>query len=459
MAKRGDYVYDELLCFLGNPFFQVPVLTFMEAKCLIFDPSIEDSEEYKKVHQEYKATIQKLLDAFMKDTGISHDQIIKALHDMNRKQDIKEMFQSLFEQFFAAEDYGIFVRLMVQKNIELQQQALAMIMQMQGGLPESLKDEKEERAPPPPPPKPDQYGAQNEDEILKAVLEQSKREYEDDQKKRKTQEEAVMKKEMESLIQISQVEHSRLEEEKTKEKAKLDQALFGLSLNEAAPQTSTSGNNTVPPPSKPPTDLKSAVSKPPTGSTALPPPSKPSKPPTDLKSAPSISVTPAPTSPLPSAATPKPADPAPTSSVTAAIASQKLPPVGQQKHQMSSAEAAANWMKQSDNDTSQSKPSSAALHAAAAAMSNMNPDELKKRQEYLKQQRDKLLEMKKKEREKQLLAAEKSQPKRPMSARMAKSAMQDGSTNESDKLSPEEEKKMAMRKAIADRLKAEMLGK
>lgn len=32
-----------------------------------------------------------------------------------------------------------------------------------------------------------------------------------------------MKKEMESLIQISQVEHSRLEEEKTKEKAKLDQ--------------------------------------------------------------------------------------------------------------------------------------------------------------------------------------------------------------------------------------------
>ena len=60
---------------------------------------------------------------------------------------------------------------------------------------------------------------------------QSKREYEDDQKKRKTQEEAAMKKEMESLIQISQVEHSRLEEEKTKEKAKLDQVRIWLSLN------------------------------------------------------------------------------------------------------------------------------------------------------------------------------------------------------------------------------------
>lgn len=83
-------------------------------------------------------------------------------------------WQSLFEQFFAAEDYGIFVRLMVQKNIELQQQALAMIMQMQGALPESLKDGKSEPTSPPPAAAPapkEQYGAQNEDEILKAVLE------------------------------------------------------------------------------------------------------------------------------------------------------------------------------------------------------------------------------------------------------------------------------------------------
>lgn len=63
---------------------------------------------------------------------------------------------------------------MVQKNIELQQQALAMIMQMQGALPESLKDGKSEPTSPPPAATPapkEQYGAQNEDEILKAVLE------------------------------------------------------------------------------------------------------------------------------------------------------------------------------------------------------------------------------------------------------------------------------------------------
>lgn len=81
---------------------------------------------------------------------------------------------------------------------------------------------------------------------------------------------------------------------------------------------------------------------------------------------------------------------------------------------------------------------------------------MKKRQDYLKQQRDKLVEMKKKEREKQLLSAEQIQPQRPVSARNARSALQGG--QDAKKVDPEEEKKLAMRKAIANRLKSELLG-
>lgn len=63
--------------------------------------------------------------------------------------------------------------------------------------------------------------------------------------------------------------------------------------------------------------------------------------------------------------------------------------------------------------------------------------------------------MKKKEREKQLLAAEQTQPQRPVSARNARSALQG---DQQKKVDPEEEKKLAMRKAIANRLKSELLG-
>ena len=74
----------------------------------------------------------------------------------------------MFEQVLAMDDYNIFVRIMARKNIELQEQALAMLMQKQGVLPHSLRDAKDD----PVPPSQDQlYGPQNEEDILKAVLE------------------------------------------------------------------------------------------------------------------------------------------------------------------------------------------------------------------------------------------------------------------------------------------------
>ena len=90
-------------------------------------------------------------------------------------------------------------------------------------------------------------------------------------------------------------------------------------------------------------------------------------------------------------------------------------------------------------------------------MAGMSAEEIKKRQEYLRQQRDKLVEMKRKEREKQLLTAEQSNPQRPMSARAARQTMQ-GETGDGKKVSQEDQKKLDMRRAIANKLKAELIG-
>lgn len=92
-------------------------------------------------------------------------------------------------------------------------------------------------------------------------------------------------------------------------------------------------------------------------------------------------------------------------------------------------------------------------------MSKLSADELQRRQEFLKQQRDKLIAMKKNEREKHLLSAEKAAPSRPKSARAARSAL--SMKKEDAKAGPnaEEQKQLEMRRAIANRLKQEVVGK
>lgn len=50
--------------------------------------------------------------------------------------------QGVFELILASESFRLFVRLMTQKNIDMQQQALLMIMKQYGQVPDVMRSEK-----------------------------------------------------------------------------------------------------------------------------------------------------------------------------------------------------------------------------------------------------------------------------------------------------------------------------
>ncbi|WAR20105.1 CFA36-like protein [Mya arenaria] len=330
----------------------------------VFDPSIDDLPEYKTVHYDYKEVVQSLLDAFMKDTKLSNDQ-------------------GLFELVLAMEDYAIFVTMMTQKNIELQQQALMLILKQQGALPDSLMEGSVTTPPPAPRPQ------DNEEEIMRKVLEQSKREYEEEQQKRLKRQTTKDKDEMASTIAISKHEFLQLEKNKKSEQEKLNQAMVGLSLQGTSEGPTTKAMAPLIP---------------------VPTPA-PAKPQVEKKQQPVIG-TPDPTNGdcnNPGGATGTMPIGAGTSDGTSGLSQTVLGPgllpLTSVPSKVSSSEAAANWLKSAQTESSGGDQ---AVQKAAAAMAGMSADEIKKRQEYLRQQRDKLIAMKKAEREKQLLTAEQA---------------------------------------------------
>ncbi|KAL2722321.1 cilia- and flagella-associated protein 36 isoform X1 [Vespula squamosa] len=153
------WVFDSLVGFLQGPIWSAPLLTFIEEKSLIFEADEEDNnEEYRKIYQEYKNLVDLLLGCFMEDMSITPEQFEHACNiNKNTKMPIQFQqvdqqklnrkfyvtFQSLFEQIWAANEYEIFKRMMIQKNLELQLQALNMIEQKFGLTPASLMYETE----------------------------------------------------------------------------------------------------------------------------------------------------------------------------------------------------------------------------------------------------------------------------------------------------------------------------
>ncbi|KAL7297449.1 hypothetical protein TKK_0009820 [Trichogramma kaykai] len=144
MSEPDDeiaWVFDSLIGFLHGPIWSAPLLTFIEDKSLIFEPETQDCQEYREVYQDYKNLVDLLLGCYMEDMEITPEQFERAC-TMNTSSRIGVQFQqSLFEQIWAANEFEIFKRMMIQKNLELQLQALRMIEQKYGLTPASLTNE------------------------------------------------------------------------------------------------------------------------------------------------------------------------------------------------------------------------------------------------------------------------------------------------------------------------------
>ncbi|XP_026671171.1 cilia- and flagella-associated protein 36 [Ceratina calcarata] len=140
MNDKDDsaWVFDSLIGFLQGPIWSAPLVTFIEEKSLIFEADTEDHDEYQKIYQEYKNLVDLLLGCFMEDMGITPEQFEYAC-TVNKYTKMPIQFQqNLFEQIWAANEFEIFKRMMIQKNLELQLQALNMIEQKYGLTPASL---------------------------------------------------------------------------------------------------------------------------------------------------------------------------------------------------------------------------------------------------------------------------------------------------------------------------------
>lgn len=140
MQEKDDsaWVFDSLIGFLQGPIWSAPLMTFIEENSLIFEPDTEDCKEYREVYQEYKNLVDLLLGCYMEDMGITPEQFEMACAVNSNTRIPIQFHQSLFEQIWAANEFEIFKRMMNQKNLELQLQALNMIEQKYGLTPASL---------------------------------------------------------------------------------------------------------------------------------------------------------------------------------------------------------------------------------------------------------------------------------------------------------------------------------
>ncbi|NXC30585.1 CFA36 protein, partial [Campylorhamphus procurvoides] len=141
----------------------------------VFDDEEESKLSYTEIYQEYQALVERLLEDYLKEVGINEEKFQEAFSSPLAKTHTS---QAILQTVLAAEDFRLFKKMMVQKNIEMQLQAIRIIKERNGVLPECLTEGS------------DVFSEieQEEMKILREVLRKSKEEYEIEQERKRTEE-------------------------------------------------------------------------------------------------------------------------------------------------------------------------------------------------------------------------------------------------------------------------------
>uniref|UniRef100_A0A8B9NQ72 Cilia- and flagella-associated protein 36 n=1 Tax=Accipiter nisus TaxID=211598 RepID=A0A8B9NQ72_9AVES len=129
--EEGDveWVVDTIAGFLRGPAWSIPILEFMEQKCEVFDDEEESKLSYTEIYQEYQALVEKLLEDYLKEVGINEEKFQEAFSSPLAKTHTSH---AILQTVLAAEDFRLFKKMMVQKNIEMQLQAIRIIKERNG---------------------------------------------------------------------------------------------------------------------------------------------------------------------------------------------------------------------------------------------------------------------------------------------------------------------------------------
>eukprot|EP00746_Dinoflagellata_sp_MGD_P070633 gnl/MRDRNA2_/MRDRNA2_28894_c0_seq1.p1 gnl/MRDRNA2_/MRDRNA2_28894_c0~~gnl/MRDRNA2_/MRDRNA2_28894_c0_seq1.p1 ORF type:complete len:542 (+),score=158.31 gnl/MRDRNA2_/MRDRNA2_28894_c0_seq1:88-1713(+) len=124
LVADQEWLADYIIGFLKSPSWVTPVMEYIEQHCVIFDTEAENKLEYTVKHNEFRALIDGLLAAHLLEVSIGEEEFQQFIHDglVN-----KSLHHILVEQLLSVDDFETFKAMMVQKNKQLQMQAMQQL--------------------------------------------------------------------------------------------------------------------------------------------------------------------------------------------------------------------------------------------------------------------------------------------------------------------------------------------
>ena len=113
------WVAEWLSQFLRSPVWTCPVQTYIDENCEVFEDCDEEENklEYRKIHQEFCEIVDSLLSENLKDLGIGQEVFLEVVGSKDLNEDLDSLVR---EYLLSMDDFLTFRKMMEKRNIEIE---------------------------------------------------------------------------------------------------------------------------------------------------------------------------------------------------------------------------------------------------------------------------------------------------------------------------------------------------
>ncbi|CBH15620.1 hypothetical protein, conserved [Trypanosoma brucei gambiense DAL972] len=118
MDERG--ILESILQFTHSPMWRTPVDNFIDERCALFTDDEEMKVEQTEVHMQFRKITDDILSKYVKELGITLEDALNAVvNSMDTASQTNRLGKKFMQEIFYIEDFPTFHKMMVRRNIEL----------------------------------------------------------------------------------------------------------------------------------------------------------------------------------------------------------------------------------------------------------------------------------------------------------------------------------------------------
>lgn len=121
----NEWIYDFVIAYLKSPPWRCPLNNFIDANCVKFSDDEENKFEYTDIHKQFCDLIDKLLGGYLKELGLSDEDFLAAVQASSKEND--KVNKLIFGQILAVDNFLTFKKMMVKRGKALENKAIKLL--------------------------------------------------------------------------------------------------------------------------------------------------------------------------------------------------------------------------------------------------------------------------------------------------------------------------------------------